>query len=468
MKEELWTPDYYHDIPVAYAVFKVIFAEDGQTVRDTQYVFVNQKYCELAGKKREELLGQTYFSAFIKPDVRWMQYCTQVLQTGRTVRDKMYSQEIGHWLDFTVMPMRQPGYVSYTFLNVDVDRAQNLDMRRQNLMNETVLRISQILNNEEDYETSMNHALRELGGIIHPDRLYILETDKKTVTNTFEWCAEGVEPEIDTLQDRPYQEYIGGWEEFLKTSSCVLIEDIEILKENDPIDYYNLKRQGIKRILDVPFYHDGRLIGYLGADNYEVNDLVNTQGILELVSYFIGYKITNHNLMAQLEHLSRYDDLTGLHNRNAMIEKVKQLQQCSGSIGIIYADLNGLKEINDTLGHQAGDKALKKVADVLIRCYGIENSYRVGGDEFLVFLPMTTVSDFRNSVKRLRTAVLEKKDISLAIGCEWSAGTEGISKALQTTDHRMYCDKAEYYNHKGKCEDKRRGVRSKGILSLME
>lgn len=157
----------------------------------------------------------------------------------------------------------------------------------------------------------------------------------------------------------------------LKTSSCVLIEDIEVLKENDPIDYYNLKRQGVKRLLDVPFYHDGELIGCLGADNYEVNDLIHTRGILETLSYFIGAKITNHNLLRNLDRLSRYDDLTGLHNRNAMIEKVSWMKKSAGPVGLIYADLNGFRETNDKLGHEVGDVALKQVANLLIQRYGI-------------------------------------------------------------------------------------------------
>lgn len=465
MMDELWTPDCYYDIPVAYAVFSVIFAEDGQTVRDATYVFVNHKYCELSGKRREELLGKTYFTAFVKPDPRWMQYCTQALQEGRALRDSIYSQEIEHWLDFTVMPMQQQGYVSYTFLNVDADWAQRIDMQRHGIMSDTILKISKILNNEENYETSMNHALRELGSVIRPDRLYILETDRKTISNTFEWCAEGITPEIDTLQEHDYQEYVGGWEEFLKTSSCVLIEDIEVLKDDDPIDYYNLKRQGIKRLLDVPFYHDGELIGYLGADNYEVNDLINTRGILETISYFIGAKITNHNLLRKLERLSRYDDLTGLHNRNAMIEKVGWMKKSAGPVGLIYADLNGLKEINDSLGHQAGDEALRQVAELLIQRYGIENSYRMGGDEFMVLLPMIAECDFRSSVRHLREIVIKDKNISLAIGSEWIDDAAQLDEAIRISDHRMYCDKVEYYNRCGKCENDRQGVRNKEIFA---
>ena len=99
--------------------------------------------------------------------------------------------------------------------------------------------------------------------------------------------------------------------------------------------------------------------------------MINTVAILETVSYFISSKITNHRLMVELEHASRHDALTGLHNRNACMEKIDFLTKYSSSVGIVYADVNGLKEINDTLGHQAGDAALRQAARLLTKCYGL-------------------------------------------------------------------------------------------------
>lgn len=453
--EQDWTPDFYYDVPVAYAVYKVIFAKDGKTAKDAQYVYVNHKYCEMVGRRQEELLGSLFLSSYERADAIWMMYCTKAIKLGQSIHDCIYAREIGHWLEFTIMPLARPGYVAYTFMNVDLDHAQQSKMQRDYITKDTILRISKILNNEEDYETSMNHALRELSYILHPDRLYVLETDLKTVTNTFEWCAAGVQPEIDTLQHLDYQQYIGGWEKFLEQSSSVIIEDIEILKDDDPIDYYNLKRQGIERIIEAPLYHEGQLIGYLGVDNYERNEQINTIAILETVSYFLASKITNHQLMMELERLSRYDTLTGLHNRNACIKQMEFLMQSSCCVGIIYADVNGLKEINDKQGHQAGDAALQRAAQLLADCYGREHAYRMGGDEFLVMMPMITELDFTNSFMRLRKLVMAEKNISLALGSYWLSDSTKLNDAICKTDRRMYSDKTEYYNRIGKNKENR-------------
>ena len=448
-------PDIYSDVPVAYAVYKLIFAEDGRTVEDAEYVYVNKIYSEMAGVGPEELLGQRFLSYYERANPIWMTYCAKASLDGEVIHDCIYAPEIGHWLDFTIMPLKQPGYVAYTFINVDIDRERQMEMKREFTTKDIVLRISKILSSEETYEVAMNHALQELSRILHPDRLYILETDGKTVSNTFEWCAPGVTPEIDTLQNLDYAQYIGGWEKFLEHSTSVVIEDIEVLKDDDPVDYWNLKRQGIERIIDAPFYHDGKLIGYLGVDNYEKSELVNTVTVLETVSYFIASKITNYRLMAELEHASCYDALTGLHNRNACIEKIDFLMQHSSSIGIVYADVNGLKEINDTRGHQAGDEALKRAAHLLAKCYGSENAYRMGGDEFLVLMPLVKELDFKASFRRLRELVGREQDLSIALGSDSGADTTHLNEAICRTDQRMYSDKVEFYNRRGKKHESR-------------
>lgn len=141
-----WTPDIYGDVPVAYAVYKLLFAKDGRTVRDTEYVFVNEIYCEMAGVKKEDLLGKSFFSVYANGDPIWMTYCTKAYQEGKAFHDCIYAPEIGHWLDFTIMPLKIPGYVAYTFTNVDLDRAQQLKMKREYTTNDVILRISKILN----------------------------------------------------------------------------------------------------------------------------------------------------------------------------------------------------------------------------------------------------------------------------------------------------------------------------------
>lgn len=450
MEIRTYTVDTYKDIPVPYAIFKIIYADDGN-VANTQYVYVNEAYCQTAGIRREDLIGRYFLDVYGEGERRWLYYCQEAVTTGKMVRETIYSPEVQQWMNFAVQPLSQPGYVSFIFMNISKEHAREVHVQRERVTNEAIVRIAKILNDGESYEAAMNHALEEISRFIHPDRIYLLETDGVTVSNTFEWCAEGIESEIGTLQNLPYEEYISGWEVFLRDSPGVIMEDIEVLRRmGDMVDYDNLKRQGIKRLMAFPFYRQGHIAGYLGVDNYEVTDQFNTAELLETMSFFLGARIMNHQLIHELEHLGRCDGLTGINNWNAYSDEVQRLRQAHNRVGVIFIDMNGLKGINDTEGHLAGNAALCIIAGFLVGLYGVDHVYRLGGDEFVVLLQHITEGEFAGQLKRLRDEASHLGNLSIAVGGKWIADAGEIMEAIQEADNAMYRDKAEYYKKKNK------------------
>lgn len=435
----------FEDIPVPYAVFQLLYDASHSRVVNTRYVIVNEAYCNMAGYPREELIGRDFLDLYPDGDA-WFPYCQEASEEKKPVHACFYSEEAKHWLDFTVGPASGKDCVAFIFTNVDESIRRN---RRERTTDSIILRITKLLNNGEDFAASMNHALEELSSCIHPDRLYVLETDGKTASNTFEWCAPGVTPEISTLQNLDYDGYLGGWEKYLKKSSSVVIADIEELKADDPVDYENLKRQGIHCLAASPFYNRGKLIGYLGADNYERNDFVNTQMALNSISYFIGAKIVNHHLMEDLDHLSRMDTLTDVYNRNAMIEKMDALGKQKVPAGLVYADVNNLKTINDTEGHEAGDQALRNSAELLCARFGKEHVYRAGGDEFVVILPGIGQEEFHAEHEALSEEVRDENPKQFSSGAYWCPDSSRIEEGLKNADQEMYEEKSRFYQQKG-------------------
>lgn len=450
MEIRTYTVDTYKDIPVPYAIFKIIYADDGN-VANTQYVYVNEAYCQTAGIRREDLIGRYFLDVYGEGDRRWLHYCQEAVTIGKTVHETIYSPEVQQWMNFAVQPLSRPGYVSFVFMNISKEHAREVHVQRERVTNEAIVRIAKILNDGESYEAAMDHALEEISRFIHPDRIYLLETDGVTVSNTFEWCAEGIESEIGSLQNLPYEEYISGWEVFLRDSPGVIMEDIEVLKRmGDMVDYENLKRQGIKRLMAFPFYRQGHIAGYLGVDNYEVTDQFNTAELLETMSFFLGARIMNHQLIHELEHLGRCDGLTGINNWNAYSEEVKRLKKAHGSVGVMFIDMNGLKALNDAEGHLAGNRALCRIADILVELFGRGHVYRLGGDEFVVLLWNTSKQEFSSQLEQLRAANAREKNLSMAIGGHWIVDSGNIINAIQEADNAMYRDKAEYYKKKNK------------------
>lgn len=444
MKEDKFIPDLDMNVPVAYAVFEVVMDEDNQKAVDTIYVYVNKAYCEMVGRRKEELIGRSFRSVYDNADERWFDYCYEAAK-GRQVRSRMYSREVGHWLEFEMEPAGE-GRAAFIFMNVDMDHVEKMKLRQSSNTDDIIIRLAKIMNGGESYEKAVNHMLAELGSIIHADRLYILETDGKKVSNTFEWCREGVKPEIDTLQNLPYDEYIGGWEKYLVHNTSLVLEDISVLADDDPLDYENLKRQGIRSIMDSPIYDGGKLIGYIGADNYEISDAVNTQKILETISYFLGARMVNQKLLSRLDYLSHRDMLTGVRNRNSFMEKLEELEGLAHPAGIVFGDVNGLKRANDEEGHVAGDKLLRRAAKAMQQFWGDEFVYRVGGDEFVALLPDISECDFYRKFEEFYDAMKAKENVSIAFGAQWAESGSHLNAAFNRADRKMYQDKKRHYH----------------------
>lgn len=104
----------------------------------------------------------------------------------------------------------------------------------------------------------------------------------------------------------------------------------------------------------------------------------------------------------RLQFLSFYDSLTGLKNRTYFELEMGKLQQTGRACGIIVCDADGLKLINDTFGHSAGDQLLKTVAQRLKKAAGSEPPARIGGDEFVILLPGASQDEMARIVAAIK------------------------------------------------------------------
>ena len=190
MEDDKFIPDLDMNVPVAYAAFEVVMDEEKKKAIDTIYVYVNKAYCEMVGKDKSELLGRSFLSVYDNADEKWFDYCYEAAQ-GKRIRNRMYSREVGHWLEFEVEPAGK-GRAAFVFMKVDLDHVERMNLRQSTNTDDIIIKLVKIMDGGESYEKAVNHMLAELGTIIHADRLYILETDGKTASNTFEWCREGV------------------------------------------------------------------------------------------------------------------------------------------------------------------------------------------------------------------------------------------------------------------------------------
>jgi len=154
------------------------------------------------------------------------------------------------------------------------------------------------------------------------------------------------------------------------------------------------------------------------------------------------------NAEKMIRYLSFHDSLTGLYNRAYLENEMKRLDtERQLPITLVMADLNNLKLVNDTFGHELGDEMLKHTAEILRNsCRSEDIIARWGGDEFVIFLPQTKEEDANNICKRINEKCKETyvKDIplSLALGTAIKTTTSmDLFELLKDAEEKMYKQK---------------------------
>lgn len=297
---------------------------------------------------------------------------------------------------------------------------------------------------ERDATRSIQLFLEQLGRESGSERIYIVEGEKGcSVDNTFEWCAEGVEPQIDNLQDVPF-EAVEWWYQAFEHSDSILIEDLESIREKEPLTYEYLKPQNVHSLIACPLELEGKIIGFYGMDNPPTEVIENISYFAEIVGHFIVSLLEKQRLMKQLEKLSFEDFLTGVQNRHALNDFIR-LNSKNHNTGIIYCDVLGLKRINDLQGHQAGDDLLVRASESLKNNFAKREIYRIGGDEFMVLCSDIEQTVFESKVALLRKDMKDNKAI-MSLGVVWTETVDDIDKLIKEADELMYKEKREYYN----------------------
>ena len=145
---------------------------------------------------------------------------------------------------------------------------------------------------EETPDQSLEVLLEHLGKALNGERTYIFEQNESGGDdNTYEWVADGVEPEKESLQNVP-PEVCASWYRKFSIDKHIVIESLEDIRESDPLQYENLKRQGIHSLVVVPLYDGKKIIGFYGVDNPPVRSLEYTSNMLQTAAYFIVSETT--------------------------------------------------------------------------------------------------------------------------------------------------------------------------------
>jgi diguanylate cyclase (GGDEF)-like protein len=195
----------------------------------------------------------------------------------------------------------------------------------------------------------------------------------------------------------------------LDRGQVLYCEDTEI----DPrVDRRASRRVNLRSMICVPLRHQGQAVGVLKVYSPEPRRFgpadVET---LNLLSEAISAQMAHAFDFEVAEREGRTDALTGLFNRRAYEERrvveAARSARYNHPLALSLFDLDGFKAVNDRYGHPAGDEVLKGVAEVIGSSRLTDDAFRIGGDEFAVLMPQTTLEGGKVAAKRLADAIAE-------------------------------------------------------------
>lgn len=159
----------------------------------------------------------------------------------------------------------------------------------------------------------------------------------------------------------------------------------------------------------------------------------------------IGFDLSLDLIAKNMKEIYRQDSLTGLLNRNAYDSDVEQLRSADiGAVVCVYADMIGLHEVNNHLGHKQGNRMLCEFADAARAFFGDDRLYRIGGDEFVIISSAHTEAQTRKQLNYMRER-LHMQGCEISVGVASSESTSDLPKIVEQAENEMRREKKEYY-----------------------
>jgi diguanylate cyclase (GGDEF)-like protein/PAS domain S-box-containing protein len=305
----------------------------------------------------------------------------------------------------------------------------------------------------DQLEESIQHSLRQIREFFQIEKSYVFQFSEngKQMINTYERNTEVAEPQIDRIQNISVDAF-PWWIEQIKNKKNVIIPDVESLPQEAEAVKKELRSQGIRSLLSIPMLKNGIVFGFLGMAGIkeEKTWTENQIMLLTIVTELVSNAYTRKMAEEKVRYQSLHDGLTGLHNRVYMEDEMERLDTDRQlPIGLVMADSNSLKLINDAFGHEAGDEMLKLTAEILrSSCREEDIIARWGGDEFVILLPQTTEEEVKAICQRVSEKSKETHvkgvPISMALGFVIKNSTNQVmDELLIEAEEIMYKHKLE-------------------------
>ena len=437
---------------------------------DSKYLIVdaNDAYKRTVVDNIDDFVSGVPYTRYIPKAANFEALCDSCVTSDRPIHTYFDIELYNAWMEVFLTPLSsddpEKGMLLFSYeMNPKADIEKLSDISSETAVN--VIRTCLNFRENDNFQEAMDMVITDIRKQCGAERCCVLLTDFEN--RKYSVLGEDFDPLVapaadwtdrpaylHEILDEDFYKVIETWPILMNKSNCFIItndHDMEEAHKIAPDWIDSLREFDVKSIVIFPLRSDNKTIGYIWAVNFDSSRTLRIKETLNLTAFILSAEVANAQNIRKMEIMSSTDLLTGVYNRNAMNNRIND--DISGEceiatpFGILFIDVNGLKTINDTKGHRAGDDLLKDVASTLseIGGDGIE-IYRVGGDEFMIIATEMPIEDFDEMVKLLGEKTERPGRAHFAVGACHSDEIPDILKAMQKADARMYENKAEYYS----------------------
>jgi len=398
------------------------------------------------------------YTTYMTRDLNFEDFCYRAAVQKKCLHSYAHPDRYNVWFNMTFLPLLpDDGNICYCTYTMEINFEPSSE-RISNISGDiaaAVLGTAITLREAKDFKAAMKDVVEEIRKMCVSKYCAILLVDNEN--ESCEILGEAFSPDLQRLLPKDYMEsdfypIARTWKDTISGSNCLIIKnerDFEVLKQRNPLWYNTLKASGVGTIALFPLKSRNELLGYMWAGYFDADRSAQVKEILELTTFVLGSEVGNYLMLEKLRMLSSRDMLTDIMNRNEMNNYLDSLNslpdQKKQTVGIIFSDLNGLKRINDSQGHEAGDRLLKNAANALRELFDARNIYRAGGDEFVVILTNVSEEEIEKKAREVYQAAAHYPDVSFSLGYSFETDCRQVRRALMLADEKMYEDKKRYY-----------------------
>jgi len=426
-------------------------------LQDGRFLYVNRLFEEISGYTYGELVGK-YSLDYVHPDDRETvrTKAIEVLkgQSSSSYEFRFIRKDSGIvWVSDRVASIQYKGKRSVLGTLMDITERKHAEeevgryTKRLEFIFNIGTAVSQTLNLEELLVNVLDKVL-EITGVDVTGIFLLDEKTKELVLRANRGMSSSFMREIRVLSTGD-----GVLTQVLETGEPLLVEDIS---GDHRFKHYGAKKGRVQSFAALSIVAKEKILGMMGIGSYGHRVFPDWEvRMLGTIANQIGMAIENAQLYEHALELAFTDGLTGLYNRRYYMDQIERefirAQRSKAPLSLIMVDLDGLKEINDRLGHNAGDSFLKEVAKIVkVNTRASDVAARWGGDEFMLLAPGTDSESAGKIAERIRAQVevykmqLEGEEVGITVSAgivSYPTHASSVSELVKKADDAMYSAK---------------------------